>query len=74
MRIVRIAINNYKSIGEEKNILYPEKGVSVIIGKNESGKSNLLDCLNTLNFRTVNRLNAHKNKMNNKNPLICING
>lgn len=72
MRIVRIAINNYKSIGEEKNILYPEKGVSVIIGKNESGKSNLLDCLNTLNFRTVNRLNAHKNKMNNKNPLIEV--
>ena len=72
MKITKVVIKNYKSIGEEKNILYPEKGVSVIIGKNESGKSNLLDCLNTLNFRSTNKLNAYKNKMNNKNPIIEI--
>lgn len=72
MKITKIKIENFKSIGETKNVFYPEKNVSVIIGKNESGKSNLLDCLNSLDFFTISRFGKYKNKLNNKNSQIGL--
>lgn len=50
MKIISIKINNYKSIGNEKNTLNLEKNVTSIIGKNESGKSNILEAISNVNF------------------------
>lgn len=44
MKLIGVNINNYKSFGEHENFLYVNN-LNVIIGKNESGKSNLLDAL-----------------------------
>lgn len=41
---------NYKSIGKENNVLYVENSVTALIGKNESGKSNVLESLGLLNL------------------------
>jgi predicted ATP-dependent endonuclease of OLD family len=42
MKVKSITINNYKSIGEKGNRLIFDDNVTIILGKNESGKSNLL--------------------------------
>lgn len=57
MKIKSIKINNYKSLKEEKNKVYLEDSVTSIIGKNESGKSNVLEAIGDLHYY---------NKMNNK--------
>lgn len=44
MKIVSCNINNYKSISEG-NILHIEDSVTAVIGKNESGKSNVLEAI-----------------------------
>lgn len=44
MKLVGVTINNYKSFGDSENFLYVNN-LNTIIGKNESGKSNLLECL-----------------------------
>ena len=41
---------NFKSIGKENNVLYVERSVTALIGKNESGKSNVLESLGLLNL------------------------
>ena len=70
MKITQVKIKNFKSIGETNNTLYLDNNVSVIIGKNESGKSNLLDCLSILNFHTISNLSTYINKYNYKTPEI----
>ncbi len=45
MLITKIKINNYRSIGSEQNVLHVEPNVTAIIGKNESGKTNVLEAL-----------------------------
>lgn len=42
MYIHSISLKNYKSIGEKKSSIILEPRVTTIIGKNESGKSNVL--------------------------------
>ena len=44
MKLKNITINNYKSFGNTDNLLFIDK-LNAIIGKNESGKSNIIDCL-----------------------------
>ena len=44
MKLVKAEINNYKSFKNEDNILFVDD-VNVVIGKNESGKSNLIDAI-----------------------------
>lgn len=44
MKLVGIKIDNYKSFGEEDNFLFIDR-LNGIIGKNESGKSNIIDAL-----------------------------
>lgn len=50
MKITKCWIKNYKSIGSDKNILNFEDDVTVLIGKNESGKSNILEATGALSF------------------------
>ena len=51
MRILNVTINNYKSIGTQKNNLILEDDVTALIGKNDSGKSNVLEILGAISFR-----------------------
>ena len=48
MKLVEAEIKNFKSFGENDNNLFIDK-LNVVIGKNESGKSNLIDALAGIN-------------------------
>lgn len=50
MILASAKINNYKSIGTKNNVLYVENTVTALIGKNESGKSNVLEALGLINL------------------------
>lgn len=50
MKITRVKINNYRSVGSEQNCLHVEPQVTALIGKNESGKSNILEAVGRLSF------------------------
>ena len=52
MYVHSVKLINYKSIGDyaESEVII-EPRVTAIIGKNESGKSNILDGLSQINFR-----------------------
>ena len=41
-------IENFKSIGTENNVFYADNTVTALIGKNESGKSNVLEAIGRL--------------------------
>ena len=68
MIIKDIIINNYKSIGNKRNKLKVDEHVTVLIGKNESGKSNILEAIGEQQI--VNKLNPqifnNKNRMNDE--------
>lgn len=68
MLLDRVIINNYKSYGTENNILDVRPKITTIIGKNGSGKSNIIDYLKY--FRPQNLVNlAGINKLKNLNTL-----
>lgn len=73
MKVKSIKIQNYKSFGEENNILQLDN-LNTIIGKNESGKSNLIDCLSKLDF--TGHMDSFYFKNFNKNtgnyPIISV--
>lgn len=48
MRIKSIKIENFKSIGTQQTVEFGENGLVTLIGKNGSGKTNLLEALNTV--------------------------
>lgn len=48
MKLVEAEIKNFKSFGKNDNNLFIDK-LNVVIGKNESGKSNLIDALAGIN-------------------------
>src|SRR5699024_2547769 len=50
MTISKIIINNYKSIGDVNNVLHLDQNITTIIGKNESGKSNVLEAIGALPY------------------------
>ena len=50
MRISRIKINNFKSFGNQHNHILMSSDVMAIIGKNGSGKTNVLEALRGLQF------------------------
>ncbi|WP_353892468.1 ATP-binding protein [Proteinivorax hydrogeniformans] len=62
MRVVGVYINNYKSIGEMKNYLKLDPKVTALIGKNESGKSNVLEAIGQLSFEKNLRSSYFDNK------------
>lgn len=53
MRIEKIEISNYKSISNQQSLSL-HNDVTTIIGKNESGKSNVLDCIGNINVNSSN--------------------
>ncbi|MGM8366495.1 AAA family ATPase [Virgibacillus sp. W0181] len=50
MKIIGFKINNYKSMGSKENYLSVEPKITALIGKNESGKSNILEAVGKLSF------------------------
>lgn len=48
MKLVGIKINNYKSFGKNDNFLFVDD-LNAIVGKNESGKSNIIDAIAEIN-------------------------
>ena len=73
MKVKSIKIDNFKSFAEENNRIDLES-INTIVGKNESGKSNLIEAIGKLNLTGINDTNYLKN--NNKNttgkPLISL--
>lgn len=66
MYIHSVKMLNFKSIGKEDNEIILEPRVTTIIGKNESGKSNVLEGLSYISF--VNNMNtAFSNDNINRN-------
>lgn len=55
MYLHSVKMTNFKSIGQENNEIILEARVTAIIGKNESGKSNVLEGLSYMSF--VNQMN-----------------
>lgn len=51
MKLIEANINNYKSIGNKRSKLKVDENVTALIGKNESGKSNLLEALAKLSLK-----------------------
>lgn len=52
MKITRARISNFKSIGTSENVIELASMVTAIVGKNESGKSNILESLGKMNTLT----------------------
>lgn len=64
MKISTIEIKNYKSIKNSEK-LYLSHGVTTVIGKNESGKSNILDVIGHVSFNSAINI-KHIQKPNTK--------
>lgn len=67
MKLISCKINNYKSIGEEKNKIYLND-LTIILGKNESGKSNIVEAISGVDIvgYTNEKYFYNKNRKNNK--------
>lgn len=73
MKLKSIKIENYKSFAEENNTLILED-LNTIIGKNESGKSNLIECLSGISLIGINDKSFFQkiNKNTGKRPIISV--
>ena len=73
MKLKSIKIENYKSFAEENNTLILED-LNTIIGKNESGKSNLIECLSGISLSGINDESFFQkfNKNTGKHPIISV--
>lgn len=71
MKLKSMKIENYKSFGEENNILILDD-LNTIIGKNESGKSNLIECLSGICLSGINDTSFFQkfNKNTGNYPII----
>ncbi|WP_455542708.1 ATP-dependent nuclease, partial [Intestinibacter sp.] len=74
MKIKSIMISNYKSLGDEKNILLLEDNITALIGKNDSGKSNILEALGNISFTHYinSEFFSKKNRYTNKSIIITL--
>ena len=74
MRVSSVIINNYKSIGTVKNILLLEDDVTALIGKNDSGKSNVLEILGGISFShyIVDEFYKFNNKIDNEETSLIV--
>lgn len=70
MKVNMVKINNYKSLGKEKNILTLDD-INIIVGKNESGKSNVVEALSGLDLTGIVTKGYfdRKNKMDLSAPI-----
>ena len=73
MKLKSIKIENYKSFAEENNALILED-LNTIIGKNESGKSNLIECLSGISLSGISDKSFFQkfNKNTGKHPIISV--
>lgn len=73
MKLKSIKIENYKSFAEENNTIILEE-LNTIIGKNESGKSNLIECLSGISLSGINDESFFQkvNKNTRKRPIISV--
>lgn len=73
MKLKSIKIEDYKSFGEENNILILDD-LNTIIGKNESGKSNLIECLSGICLSGINNTSFFQkfNKNTGNYPTISV--
>lgn len=62
MKIHSVRLKNYKSFGNKNNEIIFDKDITTIIGKNESGKSNLVEGLSHISV--MNSMDAAFNKNN----------
>ena len=67
-------INNYKSIGTVKNTLLLEDDVTALIGKNDSGKSNVLEILGGISFShyILDEFYKFNNKIDNEETSLIV--
>ncbi|WP_455538464.1 AAA family ATPase [Terrisporobacter sp.] len=74
MRVSSVIINNYKSIGTEKNTLLLEDDVTALIGKNDSGKSNVLEILGGISFShyILEEFYKFNNKLENEEMSLIV--
>ena len=74
MRVSSVIINNYKSIGTVKNILLLEDDVTALIGKNDSGKSNVLEILGGISFShyILDEFYKFNNKIDNEETSLIV--
>ena len=69
MYIHSVKLINFKSIGDyPENEIIIEPKITAVIGKNESGKSNVLEGLSQIDFRKNNRQAFDINKVNRNAP------
>ena len=74
MKVTSVKIQNFKSFAEENNRIDLDT-INTIIGKNESGKSNLIEAIGKLKLTGINDTNYFKNcnKNNDKSkPVISL--
>ncbi|MGN1384464.1 MAG: ATP-dependent nuclease [Clostridia bacterium] len=73
MKVKSVKIQNFKSFAEENNRIDLDN-INTIVGKNESGKSNLIQAIGKLDLTGINDINYFKNnnKNNMKKPLISL--
>lgn len=73
MRIQSVKINNYKSLGEENNLIY-FSDTTCIIGKNESGKTNIIEALSEIKFNGYTSQNyfRKRNLINDKDITLTF--
>ena len=74
MRVSSVIINNYKSIGTAKNTLLLESDVTALIGKNDSGKSNVLEILGGISFShyILDEFYKFNNKLENEEMSLIV--
>ena len=74
MRVSSVIINNYKSIGTVKNILLLEDDGTALIGKNDSGKSNVLEILGGISFShyILDEFYKFNNKIDNEETSLIV--
>lgn len=75
MKVIETTIENFKSLGEKNNVLYMNNFIN-LVGRNESGKTNIVEALyninmNQMGFGDKNYFN-YKNKMNLKAPKLKL--
>lgn len=66
MKVINLQIKNYKSI-EDSKICYLEKDMTIFAGKNESGKSSILEALYDFNYGV--KINSECLRINNEEAL-----
>lgn len=73
MKLKSVKIQNFKSFAEDNNRLDLDD-INTIIGKNESGKSNLVQAIGKLNLTGINDNNYFKNSNKNtmKTPFLSL--